>query len=183
MDKDYIINEYFEWMTGIACGKRFTGKVTYRKLLSFLHINQFRCVMQSDENRAADGVDLRWRFAVNIGMENRNVWIRDCLEGPCSVLEMMVALSIRTEETIMDNPAFGDRTGQWFWGMITNMGLGAMDDKHFDKRAAEDILDSFMDRQYEANGEGGLFTIRNVGVDLTKVDIWTQLCWYLDSIS
>ena len=45
------------------------------------------------------------------------------------------------------------------------------------------IKDSFMDRQYEANGEGGLFTIRNVGVDLTKVDIWTQLCWYLDSIS
>ena len=83
----------------------------------------------------------------------------------------------------MDNPALGDRTGQWFWGMITNMGLGAMDDKHFDKKTAENIANSFMDRQYETNGEGGLFTIRNVGVDLTKVDIWTQLCWYLDSIS
>ena len=122
MDKNYIINKYFEWMTGIVCGKRFEGKVTYRKLLSYLHTIPFRCVMRSDENRVADGVDLRWRFAVDIEMEDRNVWIRDCLEGPCSVLEMMVALAIRTEETIMDNPALGDRTGQWFWGMIATLG-------------------------------------------------------------
>lgn len=183
MDKNNIINEYFEWMTNIVCGKRFSGKMTYKKLLSCLHMITFRCEMRSDENRAEDGVDLRWRFAVDTGRENQNDWIRDCLEGPCSVLEMMVALAIRIEETIMDNPALGDRTGQWFWGMITNMGLGAMDDKHFDKKTAENIVNSFMDRQYEANGEGGLFTIRNVGVDLTKVDIWTQLCWYLDSIS
>lgn len=34
MNKNYIINKYFEWMSEIICGKRFTGKVTYRKLTS-----------------------------------------------------------------------------------------------------------------------------------------------------
>lgn len=90
MDKNNIINEYFEWMTNIVCGKRFSGKMTYKKLLSCLHMITFRCEMRSDENRAEDGVDLRWRFAVDTGRENQNDWIRDCLEGPCSVLEMMV---------------------------------------------------------------------------------------------
>ena len=97
MDKNNIINEYFEWMTNIVCGKRFSGKMTYKKLLSCLHMITFRCEMRSDENRAEDGVDLRWRFAVDTGRENQNDWIRDCLEGPCSVLEMMVALAIRIE--------------------------------------------------------------------------------------
>ena len=183
MDKNNIINEYFEWMTNIVCGKRFSGKMTYKKLLSYLHMITFRCKMRSDENRAEDGIDLRWRFAVDTGRENQNDWIRDCLEGPCSVLEMIVALAIRIEETIMDNPALGDRTGQWFWGMITTMGLGAMNENNFDKKSAGNIVNTFLDRQYESDGNGGLFRIRGVDVDLTKVDIWTQLCWYLDSIS
>ena len=74
MDKNNIINEYFEWMTNIVCGKRFSGKVTYKKLLSCLHMITFRCEMRSDENRAEDGVDLRWRFAVDTGRENQNAW-------------------------------------------------------------------------------------------------------------
>ena len=72
MDKNNIINEYFEWMTNIVCGKRFSGKMTYKKLLSCLHMITFRCEMRSDENRAGDGVDLRWRFAVDTGRENQN---------------------------------------------------------------------------------------------------------------
>lgn len=183
MDKNNIINEYFEWMINIVCGKRFSGRVTYKKLLSFLHMIPFRYEMRSDENRAEDGVDLRWRFAVDTGRENQNCWIRDCLEGPCSVLEMMAALAIRIEETIMDNPALGDRTGQWFWSMITTMGLGAMNDNNFNRKSAGNIVNTFLDRQYESDGDGGLFRIRGIDVDLTKVDIWTQLCWYLDSIS
>ena len=51
------------------------------------------------------------------------------------------------------------------------------------KRYDKDLRYTFLDRQYKSDGDGGLFRIRGVDVDLTKVDIWTQLCWYLDSIS
>jgi hypothetical protein len=95
---------------------------------------------------------------------------------------MMVALAIRAEET-MDDPNVGDRTSQWFWHMITSLGLGPMTDNQFDRIQVIDILERFMDRHYAANGKGGLFYIRNHDRDLREVEIWYQLCWYLDSIT
>ena len=96
---------------------------------------------------------------------------------------MMIALSIRCEETIMDDPKIGDRTGQWFWGMISNLGLSSMIDKRFDEEYVWYNIERFLNRDYEADGKGGLFTIKNTNRDLRKVEIWIQLCWYLDNIA
>mgnify|MGYP003235589453 FL=1 len=96
---------------------------------------------------------------------------------------MILALAIRCEETIMDDPSIGDRTQQWFWGMITNLGLGSMTDSRFDRDAANDILERFLDREYEPDGKGGLFTVRNCDSDLRDVEIWYQMCWYLNHIT
>ena len=109
-------------------------------------------------------------------------YIDEYLFGPCSVLEMMIALSIRCEESIMDDTEYGNRTGQWFWGMISSLGLSSMTDDMFDKQYATNVINKFLNREYEPNGKGGLFTIRNCKDDLRNVEIWYQLCWYLDSI-
>ena len=93
----------------------------------------------------------------------------------------MVGLAIRCE-SFMDDTAYGDRTGQWFWGMITNLGLGHMTDSKFDEREADVIIDRFLNREYEPNGKGGLFTVRNYDEDLRDVEIWNQLCYYLDGL-
>ena len=114
--------------------------------------------------------------------KNRDISLSDILYGPCSVLEMMLGLAIRCEEDYMDNPVKGNRTGQWFWGMVVNLGLGAMDDSKFDKVFVEDAVRRFLNREYEPDGTGGLFKIRNCDRDLRYVEIWWQLCWYLDSI-
>lgn len=110
-------------------------------------------------------------------------YTQDCLDGPCSILEMMIALAIRCEETIMDDTSRGDRTSQWFWEMIVSLGLGSMSDDRFAPDIVDDILDRFLNREYEPNGKGGLFTIKNCEYDLRDVEIWYQLCWYLDSIT
>lgn len=170
-------NEYFEWMYNLMCGDRYVN-ISYRKLLTFLHDTEFIFYIPKDANRAEDGIDLRYRFI----WEHDYPDITEYLDGPCSVLEMMVALAIRCEENIMDNPDVGNRTGQWFWGMITNLGLGSMTDERFDEERARDIIDIFLNREYEPNGKGGLFTVRNCDSDLRDVEIWYQLCWYLDSI-
>lgn len=184
MNRDQILNEYFNWLMDIVCGKRFAKEISYRKLLSYLHNTSFEVWhIKEDANRAEDGIGLRWRFACDTGREHLFNEIDECLAGPCSVLEMMIALAIRCEETIMDDPQVGDRTGQWFWGMITNLGLGGMMDSQFDKRYADEVIKRFLHHKYEPNGEGGLFTIRNCKRDLRTVGIWCQLCWYLDSIS
>ena len=180
---DEINNEYFEWMTDLVCKNRYSNLISYRKLLTCLHDTEFRYSIPKDENRANDGIDLRWRFVCQIDNDLDHYGdALDYLEGPCSVLEMMVALAIRCEENIMDDPTIGDRTGQWFWGMIVSLGLGSMIDSRFSKRFVNDTIEKFLDREYEPNGEGGLFTIKNCNRDLRTVEIWYQLCWYLDSI-
>ena len=176
--KDKLNNEYFNWMADIICGDRFAKDISYKKLLMHLHNTRFRYSIKRDSNRADDGVSLRYRFALSTGYDDIHYYITE----PCSVLEMMLALAIRCEENIMDDTAFGDRTGQWFWGMITNLGLGSMMDDQFDKLYVEEVIDRFLDREYEPNGKGGLFTIRNCDCDLRDVEIWFQLCYYLDSI-
>lgn len=179
MLRDRIGNDYFEWLSDIVCGERYSGAVSFRKLLMRLHSIEFRYSIPNDKNRAAGGVDLRYRFACYYpGIENAD----DYLDGPCSVLEMMVALCVRCEEDIMDDPSIGDRTGQWFWGMIVNLGLGSMTDARYDRRYVEEVIERFLDRDYAPDGKGGLFTIRNCEHDLRDVEIWIQMLWYLDTI-
>jgi hypothetical protein len=152
---------------------------SYRKLLQYLHNIDFRYSIPKDRNRAEDGIVLRYRFIdeyVTVECPKLN------LNEPCSVLEMMVALAIRCEESIMDDPTIGDRTGQWFWGMIKNLGLATMKDEKFDSEYVYDVITRFLDREYEPDGRGGLFTVKNCEYDLRTVEIWYQLCYYLDTI-
>lgn len=182
MTRNDIINNYFDWLYKLVCDKRYSKSISYKKLLMHLHNTTFRYSIPKDQNRADDGLDLRYRFALSQGYERSPRVIMDCLEGPCSVLEMMVALSIRCEENIMDDPNIGDRTSQWFWGMVTNLGLGAMTDSRYDKIFVDNTVNRFLDRDYEPDGHGGLFTIRHCDRDLRNVEIWYQLCWYLDNL-
>lgn len=180
MIQNQIADDYFEWMYDLVCDGRFSKHISYRKLLMRLHNITFRWKIPKDENRAEDGIDLRHRFVYeHAGIENEKTYLND----PCSVLEMMVALAIRCEESIMDDPNIGDRTGQWFWNMIVSLGLGSMVDDEFDRRFVDETIERFLDREYTPDGHGGLFTIKNCKYDLRDVEIWHQLCWYLDSIT
>jgi hypothetical protein len=99
------------------------------------------------------------------------------------MLEMMVALAVRCEETIMDEPAIGDRTKQWFWRMINSLGLSDMFNENFDLVKGVKVTGRFVERDYETKGRGGRFTIENTRDDLRKVEIFCHLTWYLGSLS
>ena len=178
MNRDAVRTEYFEWLNGIVCDDD-----CYRSLLTYLHHVEFRYILPLDQNRAEDGESLRYRFAYYNGYMGSLDEILDILNGPCSVLEMIVALAIRCEEDEMDDPRMGNRTRQWFWGMIVNLGLGSMTNEIFDRREVDFIITRFLDREYEPDGRGGLFTVKDCDRDLRDVEIWWQLGWYLHSIT
>lgn len=181
MNHHDIVDDYFAWLLGwVEKRHRGTGR-SFRKLLTRLHEIEFRYLIPKDHNRAEDGADLRYRFALEFPEEYQDD-ILYILNGPCSVLEMMVALAIRCEEGIMDDPNIGDRTAQWFWGMIVSIGLGGMFDSEYDSRIVDYKIERFLEREYEPNGKGGLFTIRNCDRDLRGVEIWIQMMWYLDTL-
>ena len=177
MNRDELINEYFEWMYQLVVNSR----MSYKKLLSRLHEINFTYIVPMDGNREEDGINLRYRFAYEKSIEDSI--IAECIDNrPCSVLEMLIALAIRCEEHIMENPEYGDRTGQWFWIMIKNLGLEAMTDSIFSKNSVDLAIYKFLNRDYDRNGKGGLFTVENCRNDFRGMEIWYQMCWYLNSI-
>lgn len=178
-DKDQIKNRYFVWLYNYVCKGRANENVSYKKLFMLLFDTEFTFYIRNDFNRARDGIDLRYRFAnttKDISYDN----ILDILDEPCNVLEMLVALAIRIEESIMDDPQYGDRTSQWFWIMLSNLGLSSMTDDNFNKKVANEIIYRFLERRYAPDGRGGLFYIRDCTEDLTQVEIATQVYWFLD---
>lgn len=174
MTKEQLTDEYFAWLYDLVCKNRFAKEISYEKLLRYLFNTEFYYVIEADSNRASDGVNLRSRYSQSIDV---------AMLGQCNVLEMMVSLAVRCEENIMDDPSIGDRTGQWFWGMIVSLGLGSMTDDKFDEEFIARIISNFLNRTYEPDGQGGLFTIKRCECDLRKVEIWRQLCWYLNTIT
>lgn len=176
MTDENMRRKYFEWLCSFV--KPFVLNRSYRFLMLHLFRTDFYAVIPMDENRASDGIELRYRF----GREKRIRMsdIANVLDvKDCSVLEMMIALSLRCEEQIVDEPDVGDRTRKLFWSMINNLGLNRMDDESYDSFEVEDRLDIFMNREYKPDGTGGLFKLRRTRHDLRNVEIWYQMMWYL----
>lgn len=173
-----VSDKYFEWMYNYVCEGKTNQYVSYYKLFDFLYNTEFVYPIDRDVNRAMDGEELRYRFIEEYPEYDMSFYV---LFGPCSVLEMILALAIRCEETIMDNSEFGNRTIQWFWNMLGNLGIGYMTDDMFDSREAQFKIDRFLTRNYEPNGEGGLFYISKPYGDMREEEIWTQMMWYLEN--
>lgn len=171
--------QYYDWLYKIVCGEWEPRNLSFHRLLMYLFNRDYIPACEMDVCRATDGINLRYRFA----SENNIPYgkIDAIFQGvPCSMLEMMVALAIRIEEHIMEDRSMGKRIGQWFWNMVVSLGLAAMDDTRFSKERAEPILARFMDRGYQPNGAGGLFTLTRPTIDMRTIDIWYQLMAYLN---
>ena len=181
-EKEKLNHDYFNWILQLVHDGNISTKRSYFKLMSRLYDTRFTYMLDMDSNRSADGIELRYRFCHDCNIEE---WIIDELldDKPCSILEMMAALSLRCEENIMIDSDEGKRIGRWFWGMINSLGLIDMDDDHYDDIYVTNVINCFLERKYERTGKGGLFTIEDCVGDLRKVEIWYQLCWYLDTIS
>lgn len=180
MTKREINNEYFRWILNLLSSEK-RAITKYRKLLYQLHDINFRYSIPLDANREDDGIQLRYRFGYEKNYDQREI-ARYLDDRPCSVLEMIVALAIRFEEHIVGNPEIGNRTSDWFWEMLDNLGLSEFEGAYYnsDMETIDYIVDRFLDRDYERNGEGGLFIIPNCQYDMRSSEIWYQMQWYFD---
>lgn len=161
----------------------------HKKLFGILYSTEFTWVHPFDENRAADGVYLRYRFTQDeFSEDNRrhhgHTFQSSMEDIPCSVLEMLIALAINIEDSIMYDPKHGDRTPEWFWMMLENLDLARYDDRFMSSlskseyisvyNAIRSILTAFMDRDYGYDGKGGLFPLRRPRMDQREEEIWYQ---------
>lgn len=182
MTQDELKEEYFQWLYHFV-NRDYVPRqdASYIKLLKYLYDVEFVYILGLDGNRYEDGIELRYRFGYECGIE-APIIATELDDHPCSVLEMLIALSLRCEENIMYDPDLGDRTSRWFWYMIMNLGLDEMTDDYFDEVKTRDIIDRFLYREYAKDGRGGLVYIPNSPKDLRTVEIWYQMMWFLDEV-
>lgn len=173
---------YFTWLKKFIDDSDYElgGKGIHNKLLIKLFATDFYWTIPLDVNRMADGLEMRNRFFYETHLDPSEYSIY--ISGPCSIFEMMVALAVRCEEHIMGNPAVGDRTGRWFWYMIDSLGLSNETDISYNEQHIDHVLRTFLTNSYKSNGSGGLFRVPNTTRDLSKIEIWTQMNAYLNSL-
>ncbi len=168
-------HEYYKWLCRFVMTSR---RRCYRILMRYLYQTPFVVVVDMDDNRYADGLELRSTFADEYGYSDED--IKHAMgDDPCNILEVMLALAIRCENNIMEDTSVGDRTDKWFWMMIDNSYLGTLTDDAFDAKKADAIIHRIIYRTYEPNGLGGLFRLKYPPEDLRTVELWYQLNWYL----
>lgn len=162
---------YFNWLCAKVVDPTETSpSLTYWVLLKTLHTTEFVWLISGDDNRAADGKDLRREFLLLGEIPDDPDW--RYIEG-CSILEMMIAFARRANfET--DIPV-----RDWFWEFAENLGLKDFNDANVKPFEIEEILASFIWRMYEGNGIGGMFPIQDPHQDQRNVEIWYQFCDYL----
>jgi hypothetical protein len=171
--------EYFDWICAqidVSPAKNNCAKFVWE-----LHIQKFEFSKRvpRDEDRYLDGLSLRWEFLQKDG-DTPKV---NPLTGDASLLECLVALARRLE--YIGAERFENfSVSAYFWLMVGNMGLKAIEDDyayfHEAMSRNEDLIDKFFNREYDELGRGGgLFPLKWSNQDQRKVDIWYQAMAYL----
>ena len=172
--RGWNIFDYYQWLLDKIDGYK-EPYYNYSLLLHELHSIEFKWSISMDENRALDGEQLRWHY-----MDENNIpdlYYKDGFR--CSVLEMMIALSMRCDEVMGE--AGENTVPKWFWIMIDNLDLMRCSDDHFSGEYVRQQIGRWMDRVFNRKGVGSPFPLhsRRCG-DQRNVEIWFQMCAYLN---
>lgn len=166
MSTDEVRSEYFMWLSSLVSGGE------HLILLKELYNTEFYSLVDRDYNLETKAKGLRYEFSQQLFYQ----------EGPATVLEVLIQLAIEMDY-ILWNPDFGDRTVEWFWEMMDNLGLSDMPDDRFFERGGTErvnkVIHRFLDRQYTRSGRGNIFTTSDKHNDFRHTEIWYQLNEYV----
>lgn len=168
-------NRYFDFLCAIVGRSQ-----EYSILLDELHKIEFYSLIPNDDNRGADGTHLRSVFLEEVG---QTWFISLPRTHNCTVLEMLIGLAYRLEfETAQSK--WEKTVSEWFWILIDNLGLICCDnDAYFtNSKIGSDVPETIgrmLSREYEADGEGGLFPLKNPKKDQRRIEIWYQMTSYI----
>lgn len=171
---------YFDWLCIKVGINANNPKRMYTRLAEALHRLTFKAVIDDDENRAMDGLQLRVDF-----MEAHGTLGSSTNRGRCTMLEMIVALAKRINY-LMGSENNPHHTGYWFFKIVENLGLMKLDDDRYDilngDFYVQDAADRLIFRLYDEDGKGGMFPLNNPSNDQRTVEIWYQMqAWLIEN--
>lgn len=169
-----LAEEYLRWLEPQIRDEYGNPNRTYWDLLHMMWEKEFGWLVPYDDNRIADGLDLRAEFS-----HDRRISHTTLLElGPCSFLEVLIGISRRLEFIA------GGKAPGWAWQLLHNLELHRMADplRRSQRRKVSDILDTCIRRTYEPTGYGGFFPLAWPDEDQTQIEIWYQMSAFINEL-
>lgn len=172
-------NDYFHWLCSLveADDERRPYIYLMRELFETEFSDETTILIPHDDNRIEEGLAIRRAYLDDHDGRGRKHIV---LVGPCSLLEVMIALAYRMEEIISSYDYI-----VWFWEMIANLELLDYDDDRFKNLSLieEEMLGTticrLLTRTYDRNGDGSLFPMNHAKRDMRKTELWYQMNNYL----
>lgn len=183
-----LTNTYYQWLIE---GKLHASTIVFKKeedkekfmdILHLLFIRDFEVILDMDSSRAKDGCYLRDIFMTEYLKDDMitphsNPWD----EVKCSVLELMIALCIKMRDDFYSEyEEEHDVCQTLFIRMLQSLGI--MTRGGFQsKTVINTIISTFIYRQFQDNGNGSLFNLKDKtdDEDWTHVPIWYQMMAYI----
>lgn len=171
---------YLHWLENELTRESDRPDHTYFELVYLMFHTEFKWgpeyewSVTMDDNRLADGMELRAEFAESYGASRSGM----NRLGPCSFIEVLIGLSRRLAFV-----AGGSAPG-WAWQLLINLRLERMWD-HLSRsksQAASRIMDAVIRRDYAPNGDGGFFPMAWADRDQRQVELWYQLNAYAEEL-
>lgn len=168
---------YFDYLLNLIYSDEVEN---HRTILSIMFGTDFRWFVHNDDNRAMDGIEIRYNFEQDCDISERD--FQELLLIPCSVMEVVCGLAIRMDNLMRDPEE--PHINRWFWELVNNLGLMDYTDDSFRKgqwivKDVTDILDIFMDRTYDELGHGGLFPRNFCDKNQKEVELFYQMNGYI----
>lgn len=183
IEKEMQDGRYFDVLYDIVARDREDlADLSYRMLMGVLDSVEFRDTRGIDSNRIHDAQELRADLIAEMGLDHTAVRPFPNV----SMLEVMISIADRLGQITGD-----EDTAFWFWEMISNLVLDGIDDNEFwsdpEDYEAEilDRVDDVIDINYDRDGLGGLFLLRE-GVapqDMRDTELWYQMQYYANEVS
>lgn len=177
----YLVDDYLAWIKWEVLDDDEYDIFNYQTLINKLFQIEFTYESLMDGNRAVDGLDLRYRFGKQKGLLETTIKANLAFLS-CSVLDMMVALSIRTYEELTKDFPDPIPPSKIFWMMIENMHLIHQTDDSFDEKYVEQRVKIMLNHKFSRDGDGGLFRVKGIKRDMRSVEIWYQMQWWANSV-
>lgn len=160
----------------------------YNYVLRTMHMIPFLSLVPNDENIIEWGLEGRRAFSYAYPIYDEDMLV-EFLPPQCSMLEAVIYMAEQTDRNIVrEERLYYDGTDEIFWEMVLdNLGLREYtDDKATSSRRCIDqievILRHFNERDYEPDGKGNIFWLREPrnGIDMRRIQIWEQMWAYVN---
>lgn len=142
----------------------------YRSLALYLHSIPFEWRIDMDKNRMYDGLAMRIEF----DNERSDPSLYSSLEGnECTMLEFFVGFAFRLVRDM-----FGDEdisVEELVEVMLTSLDIFY---EEFNEDEVKDILDDWIDGEYDDYGKGNIFSFEEKQDHLNEVHMWMQASWW-----